>query len=110
MRNLSVYHYRARIFVHTEHEETQLELVLNATEERLGKDPDHYASVLMDSLNKAFKPYPNRQAFDYDLYGSLSYTIEEETPEALQEALAQADVVIAAWVKKYRVNAMKETR
>ena len=110
MRNLSVYHYRARIFVHTEHKQNHLEFVLNATEDRLGKDPGHYADMLMDSLNKAFTPYPNRRASDYDLYGSLTCTIEEETPGALQEALAQADVVIAAWIKKYRVNAMKETR
>lgn len=102
MINISPYAYQAWFSVETNHG-AKLEFVLDSTDDLQGREHGlglmHFLQTMLDT---EFERDEFSRVVEYSGYGDVSFRVESSTPQDLQQALERCDLVVGAWLERYR--------
>jgi len=99
---MSTSHFIVWICADTVHAQ-ELETVLRTNEQ----DPGDLSISLVSMVEKEFSKNPNIKFHEYDLYGSLTYSVSVDKIENIQRVLDRCDKVNQRWINKHRINGMQ---
>jgi hypothetical protein len=110
--SITVQAFSAWFSVNTVHG-SSLEFVLVAADSRkncprIGHEFTTYSDKLRDSLTKEFAKDTAIRVTSRQEYGDASFEIECESSQMLEQALERCGVVVQAWIRRYKINGMKE--
>ena len=103
---MSLSHVVVWVCVDTVHD-ARLESLLNAREDGPDHDPGDFANSLVSMVKKEFSKNPNIGFHEYDLYGSLTYSVSVDKIENIQRVLDRCEKVNKRWINKHRINGMQ---